>query len=236
MGDLVAWACRVAYGARARALKAALAGAAALGALAAPALADPVRIVALGDSLTAGYGLPQDEGFVPVLQGWLDAAGVEVEMVNAGVSGDTTAGGLARLGWSLDAEVDAMIVALGGNDLLRAIPPESSRANLDAILDEVAAERGLPVLLIGLESPGNYGPAFKEAFDSMFPDLAAEYGVLHEVSFLGPLIEDLSAAQARAAYMQADGIHPNAAGVEVIVEAIGPRVAELAALAEAGGS
>nr|WP_245190801.1 arylesterase [Jannaschia formosa] len=199
--------------------------------LANPAAAEPVTVVALGDSLTAGYGLPEGEGFVPQLQDWLDARGLEVEIVNAGVSGDTTAGGLARLDWALSEEADAMIVALGGNDLLRGIPPASSRANLDAILAEVAEERGLPVLLIGLEAPGNYGPAFKAAFDEMYPALAERYGALHEVSFLGPLMAEMSAGEARARYMQGDGIHPNREGVAVIVEAIGPRVAELVARA-----
>ena len=202
----------------------AIAGGLALGA---PAAAETVTVVALGDSLTAGYGLPEGEGFVPQLQDWLDGQGLEARIVNAGVSGDTTAGGLARLDWALTDEVDAMIVALGGNDLLRGIPPASSRTNLDAILAEVAGARGLPVLLIGLEAPGNYGPAFKAAFDEMYPALAAEYDALHEISFLGPLTAELDAGEARSRYMQGDGIHPNRDGVGVIVDAIGPRVAEL---------
>lgn len=196
-------------------------------AVTAPAAAEPVTVVALGDSLTAGYGLPQGQGFVPQLQAWLDAQGIEAEIVNAGVSGDTTAGGLGRLGWALSEETDAMIVALGGNDLLRGIPPSASRANLDAILAEVAAARGMPVLLIGLEAPGNYGPAFQQAFDAMYPELAAEYGALHEVSFLGPLVAEVDAAEARRRYMQSDGIHPNREGVAQIVEVVGPRALEL---------
>jgi acyl-CoA thioesterase-1 len=198
------------------------------------ARAEPVTVVALGDSLTAGYGLPAEQGFVAQLQAWLDARAVDARIVNAGVSGDTTAGGLARLGWALDDEADALIVALGGNDLLRAIPTATSRANLDAILAEAAGERGLPVLVIGLESPGNYGPTYKREFDAMFPELAAEYGALHETSFLGALTAELDAASARARYMQPDGIHPNAQGVAVIVEALGPRVAELVERAETG--
>jgi acyl-CoA thioesterase-1 len=197
------------------------------------ARAEAVTVVALGDSLTAGYGLPAEAGFVPQLQAWLDAEGIEAEVVNAGVSGDTTAGGLARLDWALGEEADAVIVALGGNDLLRAIPVETSRANLDAILAEVRGERGLPVLLVGLESPGNYGPAYKEAFDSMYPQLAEEYGALVERSFLAPLTAGADIGTARARYMQPDGIHPNAEGVALIVEALGPRVAELVAAAEA---
>ncbi|MGB3553925.1 MAG: arylesterase [Jannaschia sp.] len=195
--------------------------------LALPAAAETVTVVALGDSLTAGYGLPEGEGFVPQLQAWLDGRGIDAAVVNAGVSGDTTAGGLARVDWALTPEADAMIVALGGNDLLRGIPPESSRANLDAILARVAGEGGLPVLLVGLEAPGNYGAAYKAAFDGMYGDLAAEYDALLEQSFLAPLLVGSDLRTARERYLQGDGIHPNRAGVAVIVEALGPRVAEL---------
>jgi acyl-CoA thioesterase-1 len=198
------------------------------------AAAEPVTVVALGDSLTAGYGLPAEAGFVPVLEDWLRERGLDVELVNAGVSGDTTAGGLARIDWAITAESDAMIVALGGNDLLRGIPTETSRANLDGILSRLDAE-GLPALVIGLEAPGNYGPEYQEAFDAMFPEVAARYGALHETSFLAPLTAELPIGEARARYMQPDGIHPNAEGVEVIVEAIGPRVAELVQRVEPRG-
>lgn len=201
--------------------------------LAAPAWAETVEVVALGDSLTAGYGLREDEGFVPQLQAWLDANGVDATVVNAGVSGDTTAGGLARLDWALGEDTDAMIVALGGNDLLRGVPPATSRANLDAILERVAAEQGLPVLLIGLEAPGNYGPAFKADFDAIYPELAEAYGALHERSFLDPLLAEVDMATARQRYMQPDGIHPNGDGVAVIVETIGPKVAALVERTEA---
>ncbi|MEC7670375.1 MAG: GDSL-type esterase/lipase family protein, partial [Pseudomonadota bacterium] len=135
--------------------------------------AEPVEVVALGDSLTAGYGLPQGQGLVPKLQAWLDEQGVDAKVVNAGVSGDTTRGGLSRVEWSLSDQSDAMIVALGGNDLLRGIDPTSSRENLAAILD-IAAARELPVLLVGLEAPSNYGAGFKEAFDSMYAELSQE--------------------------------------------------------------
>lgn len=195
--------------------------------VAGPAYAqDVTKVLALGDSLTAGYGLPDGQGFVPVLQAWLVEQGATVEVINAGVSGDTTAGGRARLDWALSAEPDAAIVALGGNDLLRGIDPGNSRENLDAILSRLTSD-GLPVLLVGLEAPGNYGPAFQEAFNQMYPDLAAQYDALYEVSFLGPLTAELSVEKARVAYIQGDGIHPNADGVKVIVEAIGPRVLEL---------
>lgn len=200
--------------------------------LARPALAETV-IAALGDSLTQGYGLPQGEGFVPQMQAWLDERGADVRLVNAGVSGDTTAGGLARVEWTLTDEVEGMIVALGGNDLLRGIDPATARANLDAIL-EAAAAREVPVLLVGMTAPGNYGAEYKAAFDAMYPELAEEHGVLLAADFLGPLtaIEDREAAVAQ--YMQGDGIHPNAQGVELIVEALGPHVLALARLAEAG--
>lgn len=186
-------------------------------------LAEPVTVAALGDSLTQGYGLPQEDGFVPQLAAWLAAQGEDVAMINAGVSGDTTAGGLSRVDWTLTPEVDALIVALGGNDLLRGIDPAVSRANLDGILQRAAA-RELPVLLIGLEAPGNYGPDYKAAFDAIYPELAAQYGALHVASFLGALTAEEDQATALRTYMQSDGIHPNAAGVAKIVEALGPSV------------
>lgn len=197
-------------------------------ALSGPVLAEEITVVALGDSLTQGFGLVEEEGFVPQLNAWLGARGHDVTVENHGVSGDTTAGGLARIGWALGDHVDALIVALGGNDLLRGLPPEASRANLDGILSEAAA-RDLPVLLIGLEAPGNYGPEYKAAFDAMYPDLAAEYDAIHVRSFLGPLAaaaED-DPATAMARYMQPDGIHPSADGVALIVEALGPEVEAL---------
>ncbi len=198
--------------------------------MATSALAEPTTIAALGDSLTQGYGLVQEEGFVPQLEGWLRARGHDVVVVNAGVSGDTTAGGLARVDWTLSPEVDAMIVALGGNDLLRGLPPEASRANLAGILDAAEAAE-VEVLLVGLNAPGNYGPDYQQAFDSMYPELAEAYGVLHAESFLSGLQDAVEGDQAEAVrrYIQPDGIHPNAAGVSVIVEALGPRVEALIA-------
>ena len=189
-------------------------------------MAEPVTVAALGDSLTQGFGLPAEQGFVPVLEAWLEAGGQDVELINAGVSGDTTAGGLSRVAWTLTPEVDALIVALGGNDLLRGLDPVVSRDNLDQIL-AFASERDLPVLLVGIEAPANYGPEFKTAFDGMFPALSEKYGALLYPSFLAPLTTELDQAEALRAYMQPDGIHPNAAGVQVIVDAIGPKVAEL---------
>ena len=186
-------------------------------------VAQPVTIAALGDSLTAGYGLFPGKGFVPQLHDWLAAHGVEVKVQNAGVSGDTTQGGLSRVDWTLTPDVEAMIVALGGNDLLRGIDPALSRANLDGILKKAKAAE-IPVLLVGLRAPSNYGMDFKRAFDAMYPDLAAQYGTVYADSFfLG--LRDVPGGPTD--YMQADGIHPNAKGVALIVEGLGPKVLEL---------
>lgn len=184
-----------------------------------PATAGP-RIVAIGDSLTAGYGLPPDQGFVPQLDAWLAAHGhPEAEVVNMGVSGDTTAGGRTRLDWALAEGADAVIVALGGNDLLRGIEPAASRANLDAMLTALGA-RSLPVLLVGMQAPLNYGPDYKAEFDAIYPDLAAQHGAILHPFFLDGLVGE-------AGLFQDDGLHPNAAGVARMVEAIGPKVIEL---------
>ncbi len=160
------------------------------------------------------------------MQGWLRARGHDVELVNAGVSGDTTAGGLARADWSIEDDTDAMIVALGGNDLLRGIDPGTSRRNLDAIL-KIAATRDVPVLLVGLRAPGNFGPDFKAAFDAMYPDLARKYDTLYFADFFQGLATKGRAPADMRAFMQPDGIHPNAEGVSRIVQAMGPAVEEL---------
>ncbi len=198
-----------------------------------PAFSEDIVIAALGDSLTQGYGLVREEGFVPQLETWLRAQGGEVTLINAGVSGDTTAGGASRAAWTLTPDVDALIVALGGNDLLRGIDPAVGRANLEVILQAADAAE-VKVLLVGMQAPGNYGPAYKEAFDAMYPDLAAQYGTLFMESFfdgLGGAGVDPADLQA---FMQADGIHPNADGVARIVEGFGPHV--LALIEAAGGS
>ena len=198
--------------------------------LAGAAVAEPVTLVALGDSLTAGYGLAdQTQGFVPVLEGWLKAKGHDVVVQNAGVSGDTTAGGLARVGWALGPDTDALIVTLGGNDLLRGIDPAASKANLDGILKEAAA-RNLPVLLVSMKAPGNFGPEYKAAFDGMYGELAATYGSMLAEDFFGGLRAagaDPADPASFAKFMQADGMHPNPEGVKLIVEGLGPKVEEL---------
>lgn len=190
-----------------------------------PATAEPVVIAALGDSLTQGYGLPQGQGFVPQLQGWLDEQGVEAQLINAGVSGDTTAGGAARVAWTLTPDVDAMIVTLGGNDMLRGIDPAAVRQNLTTILT-AARNADVRVLLVGMQAPGNYGPEYKKEFDTAYIDLADEFGVLLAESFFQgfPVNDDPSAVQQ---WMQADGIHPNPEGVMLIVEGLGPQVLDL---------
>ncbi len=183
--------------------------------------ADRVHLLALGDSLTQGYGLIEQEGFVPQLRDWLTERGHDVRIVNGGVSGDTTAGGLSRVEWSLTPEIQGMIVALGGNDLLRGLDPAVSRSNLEGIL-KVAEARGLEVLLIGMSAPGNYGPEYKAAFDGMYPALAEAYGTLHLASFFAGLMSDQGAPEDMRAFMQPDGIHPNAKGVKAIVDVVGP--------------
>lgn len=200
-----------------------------LGCLATPVWADPVVIAALGDSLTAGYGLPQDQGFVPQMQAWLDAQGAQVTVVNAGVSGDTTAGGLSRLDWTLTPDVDGLIVALGGNDYLRGLDPAVSKANLDAILAG-ADERGVPAMLVGIAAGANYGPDYQAAFNGMYPDLADSRAV--------PLIPNWFAAiqngaSARPGTMQGDGIHPNVEGVAQIVADMGPAILSFAETVDA---
>jgi len=197
------------------------------------ARAETVTIAALGDSLTQGYGLVEEQGFVPQLQRWLDAKGADVRLINAGVSGDTTAGGAARVAWTLTPEVDAMIVALGGNDLLRGIDPAVSRANIDAILREAAAQ-DVDVLLVGMEAPGNYGADYKAHFDAIYPELSQAYGTLYLNSFFAGFGDAADDPAKLRDVMQGDGIHPNAAGVAQIVEGIGPKVMDL--IAQAGSS
>ena len=182
------------------------------------AQARTLRLLAIGDSLTHGYGLEQGKGFVPQLQDWLTAQGQDVEVVNMGVSGDTTEGGRARLGWALADGGDAVIVELGGNDFLRGIDPARSRANLETMLKELGS-KGIPVLLAGIQVPLNYGEDYKTAFDGMYPDLAEAHGAVLYPSFLDGIDG--------ASMMQDDGIHPNAEGVATIVEGIGPSVLEL---------
>lgn len=178
-----------------------------------------IEIVVLGDSLAAGYGLAHEEGLVPRLQTKLDAVTSGVTLVNAGVSGDTTTGGLARLDWSVGASAKAVILELGGNDALRGISPDQSRANLDQMLQRLQ-ERALPVLVVGMRAPANLGEAYSASFNPIYADLAAKYDALLYPYFFEGLLED-------PAYAQSDGIHPSAKGVEVVTDKMLPIVLEL---------
>lgn len=187
-----------------------------------------MQLVALGDSLTQGYGLNPGEGLVPQLEAWLGAQGAEVTVLNAGVSGDTTAGGRARLGWSLEPGTDAVMIELGGNDILRGLPPEQARENLDAMLAEVSV-RGLPVLLVGLKAPGNYGAAYQADFDAIWPELGAKYHTVVLPDLLAPIGAKTPEERAAEGLMQGDNIHPSAEGVKLVIAALGPKVLELLA-------
>ena len=182
-----------------------------------------LTLVALGDSLTAGYGLPAEVGLVPQLQDWLRAQGAEVTVVNAGVSGDTTTGAQSRTDWTLTPEVDAVLLIIGGNDLLRGIDPAASRAAIDGILQKTAA-RSLPVLLVPMQALPNYGPGYGAAFNAIYPDLSATYDTRLSKDYFDPLRQQ---GGEMARFFQADGLHPNALGVKTIVEVLGPQVLEL---------
>ncbi len=185
----------------------------------------PLRIVALGDSLTAGFGLQPGQGFPEVLQFALKSRGHDVEMVNAGVSGDTTAGGLARLDWVVDDGIDAVIVELGANDALRGQPPAQAKSNLDQILTRLAARR-LPVLLAGMRAPENWGADYRQQFDAIYPELAERHGAILYPFFLDGVALDKK-------LNLGDGLHPNQRGITVIVERILPAVEELIMRAKA---
>lgn len=177
-------------------------------------------VLAFGDSLYAGYGLAQGEGFPAALQRELTARGLSAELVNAGVSGDTSAAGLARLEFTLDGlkrRPDLAIVGLGGNDVLRGIDPAETKANLDAIVRELD-RRGIPVVLTGMIAPRNLGPDYVASFDRIYPDLAKRYGAALDPFFLEGVIS-------KPELMQSDGIHPNDKGVEVIAKRLAPIVA-----------
>lgn len=174
------------------------------------------RILALGDSLTAGYGLPAEASFPTQLEKALKAQGYDVRVINAGVSGDTSAGGLARLDWALADEPHVAIVELGANDGLRGLAPAEMEKNLDAILTRLKA-RNVRVLLTGMLAPPNYGRAYAEDYAKVFPRLAKRHGVT-----LYPFFLDGVASQSKL--NQSDGMHPTEAGVRVVVEKILPTV------------
>lgn len=188
--------------------------------------AETVIVAAFGDSLVHGYGLNPDDGFAPQLNRWLAEQGLDAEVLNAGVSGETTAGGLARIDWTLGSNPDALILALGGNDVLRGLLPEESRRNLDGILARTE-EAGIPVLLVGQIAPGNYGTDYKRDFEAIFPELAEKYQSLYFERFFAAFDQAGSIEEVRGKYFQEDGLHPSPEGVAVIVASIGPVVIEL---------
>jgi acyl-CoA thioesterase I len=179
----------------------------------------PLHVVALGDSLTAGLGLPAKDGFVPRLQAALAAQGAKVEIANAGVSGDTATDGLARLDWSVPEGTDAVIVELGANDMLRGIDPQVTRDAIDAILARLK-QRHIAIMLCGMKAAPNLGVEYGRAFERIYPELAAKYGAVFYPFFL-------DGAAADRTLTQQDGVHPNAAGVAAIVRRILPTVQEL---------
>jgi len=187
-----------------------------------PLHAEQITIVALGDSLTQGYGLPQGAGFVPVLERWLRDQNVDVKVQNAGVSGDTTSGGLERADWALAGTVHGVILAMGGNDMLRGFPPELVRENLSKII-EIALAKDIDVLLVGMKATNNFGQTYKAAFDGLYPSLAEEYGVDFYPDFIGAIARDRSMGEMQA-FLQRDGLHPNVQGVEMIVDEMGHAV------------
>ena len=187
--------------------------------MASPAAASTFKIVVLGDSLTAGYGVAADAAFPARLEAALRAKGHDVTVVNAGVSGDTAAQGLARLDWALAEGADAAIVELGANDALRGLDPAATRRSLTAILDALKA-RGIPVLLAGMRAPPNMGDDYVDEFDSIYPDLARSHSAILYPFFLDGVVG------ARGLNLE-DGIHPNANGIEEIVQRILPKVEEL---------
>jgi acyl-CoA thioesterase-1 len=187
--------------------------------------AAPLRILALGDSLTAGYGLPHDEGFEAQLQAALTAQGKDVKILDGGVSGDTSAGGLARLDWALADHPDAAIVELGANDGLRGMAPAAMAKNLSAILDRLAAAH-IAVLFTGMYAPPNLGNDYETAFRAVFDRLGRRPGLIYDPFFLQGVATD-------PALNQADGLHPNAEGVKIVVARLLPLVDRL--IDEAGG-
>lgn len=185
----------------------------------------PVRVVVLGDSLTAGFGLPVEDAFPAKLSRALSAKGFAVSIANAGVSGDTASGGLSRLEWSIPDGTDAVVLELGANDALRGVDPKVTKAALDAILRKLA-DRRIVVLLAGMQAPRNLGPDYTREFDGIYPALASTHPVVFYPFFLEGVAADPK-------LNQPDGLHPNAAGVDIIVARILPRVEELIVRARA---
>lgn len=189
--------------------------------------AAPVTILAFGTSLTEGFGLPPGTEFTTVLERRLKQDGVDAKIVNAGVSGDTSSDGVSRLDWSLADHPNAVILELGSNDALRAIDPSLTEKNLSTILSKLRTAH-IPTLLVGMKAPRNLGPDYARAFDPIYPKLAAQYGVLFY-----PFMLDGVALNPKL--NQADGIHPNPAGVKIIAERMLPYVKRLIDQARTAG-
>ena len=181
----------------------------------------PVRIVVLGDSLSAGYGLPADAAFPPKLGQALKNKGITADVANAGVSGDTASGGLGRLDWSVPEGTEAVILELGANDALRGVDPKVTLAALEAIVQRLKARR-IAILLAGMQAPRNMGSDYVRAFDVIFPSLASAHGLVFYPFFLDGVAADPK-------LNLPDGLHPTAAGIDVIVKKIMPKVEELIA-------
>lgn len=190
-----------------------------IGIFSAGASAKTVHLVAFGDSLTAGYGLADDKSFPAQLQAALKAKGYDVRVSNAGVSGDTTGAGLARFDWAVPDDADGVILELGANDALRGIAPKTAKANLSAILERLK-KRKLPVLIAGMKAPANWGEAYVKSFDKIFPELAKAYGYDLYPFFLAGVV-------GKRQLNQADGLHPTAEGVAIIVQRMLPSVERL---------
>jgi acyl-CoA thioesterase-1 len=185
----------------------------------ASAAARPAVILDFGDSLTAGLGLPAKQAFPAQLEAWLHQQGIEARVINAGVSGDTTAGGLARLDWALAEKPDLVILALGANDALRGIEPSTVRDNLDKMIGMIEAS-GAKLLLLGMLAPSNWGEEYKNAFDRIFPELAHN----HHLPLYPFFLEGVAM---KPELNQPDGLHPNEHGVAVLVDRIAPMVARI---------
>ena len=181
-----------------------------------PAAAAATRILAFGDSLTAGYGLSEADGFVPQLTAALQKMGRDVQVINGGVSGDTTAGGLSRLDWALGDQPQVMLLELGGNDMLRGLPPGVTATNLDQIVAKAQAAK-VTILLIGMKAAPNLGTDYRAQFDALYPALAKSHNLLFYPFMLDGVAGDPS-------LLQGDGIHPNPKGVGIIVNRILPSV------------
>ncbi len=175
-------------------------------------LASPARIVFLGDSLTAGLGLPREQAVPSLIQERLHAEGYGYEVVNAGVSGDTSAGGVSRLDWSLEGDVRILVIELGANDGLRGLPVSQLKHNLSEIVTRAKA-REITVILTGMEAPPNYGPAYTSEFRRVFHDVADE----HDIAFVPFYLEGVAGI---SSLNNSDGMHPNAAGARIIAESL----------------